>query len=130
MTVLQLGIAGWLAGVLAYLGALVILYRQWISGGDLQSVVLSSLVAFAVCYWLLYLPVLRAVRRWFPDPQWAWVFPFVAILLGLLPTALVARFWGGSLRALLTPEALLFLILFGVVGLVIGLGFTRLNSER
>ena len=130
MTVLQLGLAGWLAGLLAYLAALAILYRQGISGGDLRSVALTSLVGFGLCYWLLYLPVLRAVRRSLPHPQRAWVFPLVAMLLGILPTALVARFWGGSLRALRTPEAGLFYVLFGVVGLVIGLGFTRLDTER
>jgi hypothetical protein len=41
----------------------------------------------------------------------------------------VARYWGGSLRALLTPEALLFYILFAVVGLVVGFGFTRLDPQ-
>jgi hypothetical protein len=130
MTVLQLGIAAWLAGLVAYLGALTILYRQWISGADLRSVAVSSLVAFGLCYWLLYLPVLRALRRWLPHPQWAPVFPVVAMLVGILPTGLVARFWGGSLTALLTPEAGLFYILFGVVGLVIGFGFTRLETKR
>jgi hypothetical protein len=129
MTVVQLGVAGWLAGLLAYLAALALLYRQSISSGDLWPVVVSSLVAFGLCYWLLYLPVLRAVRHWLPRPRWVWVFPLLAMLLGVLPTALVARYWGGSLRAMLTPEALLFYILFAVVGLVVGLGFTRLDRQ-
>ena len=130
MTVLQLGAAAWLAGLLAYLSALAILYRQGISGTDLRSVAVSSLVVFGLCYWLLYLPVLRTLRRWLPHRHWVSVFPLVAMLVGILPTALVARFWGGSLRALLTPEAGLFYVLFGVVGLVIGLGFTRLHTKR
>jgi hypothetical protein len=129
MTVVQLGVAGWLAGLLAYLAALALLYGQWISSGDLWAVVVSSLVACSLCYWLLYLPVLRTVRRWLPHPRWVWVFPLIAMLLGVLPTALVARYWGGSLRSLLTPEALLFYILFAVVGLVVGFGFTRLDSQ-
>jgi hypothetical protein len=128
MTVTQLGCAGWLAGLLAYLAALALLYGEWISSGDLGSVVVSSLVAFALCYWLLYLPVLRALRRWAPGH--VWIFPATAMLLGILPTALIARFRGGSLRALLTPEALLFYILFAAIGLVVGLGFTRLETRR
>jgi hypothetical protein len=52
------------------------------------------------------------------------------MLLGIVPTALIARFRGGSLRALLTPEALLFYILLAVVGLVAGVGFTRLDSRQ
>jgi hypothetical protein len=35
MTVVQLGVAGWLAGLLAYLAALALLYGEWISSGDL-----------------------------------------------------------------------------------------------
>lgn len=130
MTVTQLGCVGWLAGLLAYLAALGLLYGEWISSGDLWSVVTTSLIAFGLCYWLLYLPVLRVLRRWLPGPRWVWVFPVVAMLLGILPTALIARFHGGSLRALLTPEALLFYILFAVVGLVVGIGFTRLASRQ
>jgi H+/Cl- antiporter ClcA len=117
------------AGLLAYPAALALLYGQSISSGDLWPVVVSSLVAFGLCYWLLYLPVLRAVRHWLPRPRWVWVFPLLAMLLGVLPTALVARYWGGSLRAMLSPEALLFYILFAVVGLVVGLGFTRLDRQ-
>ena len=124
MTVTQLGCAGWLAGLVAYLAALSLLYGEWISSGDFWPVVINSLVAFGLCYWLLYLPVLRAMRRRLPEARWFWVFPVTAMLLGIVPTALLARFWGGSLRALLTPEALLFYILFAAVGLVVGLGFT------
>jgi len=127
MTVARLGFVAWAAGLLAYLGALALLYGQWISRGDLGAVVVWSLVAFGPCYWLIYLPVLRAVQRWLPHPRSARVFPAIAVLLGLLPTALIARVLGGSLRALLTPEALLFYVLFTVVGLVVGIGFTRMD---
>jgi hypothetical protein len=130
MTVTQLGCAGWLAGLIAYHAALALLYGQSISRGDFWPVVINSLVAFGLCYWLLYLPILRAVRRWLPEPRSVWVFPVTGMLLGILPTALLARFWGGSLQALLTPEALLFYILFAVVGLVVGICFTRLDSRQ
>ena len=122
MTLIQLWLAGWIAGLIAYVAALALLYRQGISGGDLRSVAITSLLASALCFWLVYVPILRAVRRWLRPAVWA--FPLTAMLLGLVPTALVARFWGGSLRAMMTPEALLFYILFAVVGLVVGWGFT------
>jgi hypothetical protein len=126
MTVLTLAVLGWLAGLLAYLAALGLLYGEWISSGDFWSVVFSSLIAFALCYWVLYLPILRLVRFVLRHPRWNWVFPIVGMLIGVVPTALIARFWGGSFRPLLTPEAGLFLILFVAVGLVVGYGFTRL----
>lgn len=129
MTVFGLGILGWLTGLVAYLAALALLYRQSISRGDLGSVVFSSLLAFAICYWLLYLPILGLARRWLPRSWMAWSLPVIGVLLGLLPTALIARFWGGSFRALLTPEALLFMILFTTVGLVVGAGFVHLKSR-
>jgi hypothetical protein len=128
MTVLRLGLVAWLAGLLAYVGALALLYGERFSGGDLRSVALSSFVVFSLCYWLLYLPVLRAAQRFLRRRPMPSVFPVLAMLLGILPTALVARFWGGSLRSLLTPEAVLFYVLFAVVGLVIGVGFTRLDA--
>jgi hypothetical protein len=127
MTIVRLGLLGWLTGLFTYLAALAIVYGEWISRGDLGAVAFGSFVAFALCYWLVYLPVLRTVRRLLPPAAGHWVYPAVAILLGLLPTAMIARFQGGSLRALVTPEGLLFLILFTAVGIVVGLGFTRLD---
>jgi hypothetical protein len=129
VSVLGLGIIAWLAGLFAYIGALALVYGQWI-GGDFQFVGFVSLVAFALCYWLLYLPVLRIARRLLPRHPPAWVFALIAILLGIVPTALIARFYGGSLRALVTPEAILFYVLFAVVGLVVGVGFTHLRPDK
>jgi hypothetical protein len=37
LTVIQLGFVGWIAGLLAYLGALGLIYGEWISSGDLGS---------------------------------------------------------------------------------------------
>ena len=130
MTVLQLGLAGWIAGIVAYVGALALLYGEWLSRGDAGAVLLSSLIAFALCYGLLYLPVLRLVRRGLGSKAPAWVFALVACAIGLVPTALIARFYSGSWKGLATPEAGLFFILFAVVGLVVGLGFPFLRSER
>jgi hypothetical protein len=130
VTVLQLGIAGWIAGVLAYVGALALLYGQGLSRGDAGAVLFSSLIVFALCYVLLYLPVLRLVRRGLGSSRPAWAFALVACAIGVIPTALIARFYGGSWHALATPEAGLFFILFAVVGLVVGLGFPFLRQDR
>src|SRR6478672_5752250 len=118
MTVLQLALAGWITGIVAYVGALALLYGQGLSRGDAGAVLFSSLIAFVLCYWLLYLPVLRLFRRSLGPRAPAWAFGLVACAIGLVPTALIARFYGGSWRALATPEASLFFIMFAAVGLV------------
>ena len=41
-------------------------------------------------------------------------------LLGVAPTAMIIFFWGGGLVGLISPEASLFYILFGVVGVILG----------
>jgi hypothetical protein len=122
-------VIGWLAGLVAYLAALGLLYGEWIGSGDFWYVALTSLVVFAVCFWLVYLPILRLVRLVFRHPRWNWVFPIVGVTIGVLPTALIARFRGGSFAAVHTPEGGLFLILFVAVGLVAGYGFTRLAGR-
>jgi hypothetical protein len=126
MTLLQLSLAGWLAGLVAYLLGLGLIHGEWISWGDLVAVAFSSFIAFSLCYWLVYLPVLRLMRLLLSGSRPTWLFVVAAILLGVLPTALIARFFGGSFRAIFTPEAALFLILFTAVGLVVGFGYTRL----
>ena len=87
MTVLRLGLLGWIAGVLAYVLALALLYGEWLSPGDAGAVLFSSLIAFAVCYWLLYLPLLRLVRRLLGSSShpglFYLLFAAVGIVLGL-----------------------------------------------
>jgi hypothetical protein len=124
-----LGVAAWFAGLLSYVGALAIFYHQSLSPGDFPSVAVSSLIAFAICYYACYLPVLRGLRNLLHGTRPAWVFPVVAALVGLLPTALIARFWSGSFQAILSPEAGLFYVLFATVGLVLGLGFPYLDEN-
>ena len=97
MTTVRLGLKAWLAGLAAYIAALGLFWGEWISYGDLGAVARSSLVAFGLCYWLVYLPVLRVLRRVLPSQTPAWPFVLVAVLIGVLPTALIARYWGGSI---------------------------------
>jgi len=121
-------VLAWLAGLVAYIAALALLYGQWMSRGDFTSIIIASLVAFALCFWLVYLPALRAARRVLGKRP-AFVFPVIAMLLGIIPTALIARVWGGSYASLYTPEAVLFSIMFAAVGLVVGIGFARLPEN-
>jgi hypothetical protein len=89
---------------------------------------ITSLFAFALCFWLVYLPALRVARRVLRKPP-ALVFSVIAMLIGIVPTALIAHVWGGSGESLFTPEALLFYIMFAAVGLVVGVGFAHLPES-
>jgi hypothetical protein len=120
-----------MAGLLAYVGALGVIWHQAISRGDFVAVMLWSGVAYGLSLLVVYLPVLRGLRRILPGARPRWPFPLVAVLLGVVPTALVFFFNGGQLRHALTPEAMLFYVMFAAVGLVLGLGIPRVYpSER
>lgn len=121
----------WLIGLCAYAGSCALFYRQTISlaSADFRSVVLYSFIAFAVAFCVVYLPSLLALRRLLHGVRPVWPFPVVAALLGVLPTALVLFYWGGTLRSLLSPEASLFYSMFGAVGIIVGIGFTRIYGH-
>jgi hypothetical protein len=124
MKIVVLFLTSWVAGLAAYVGSLALFYRQSISSGDLSSVLFSSLLAFALAFFALYLPVLLGVRRLLRGVRPHWAFPLFGVLLGVVPTAMILFFWGGGdLRSLLTPEASLFYSMFAVVGVVVGFGF-------
>jgi hypothetical protein len=126
MKLILLLLTAWLAGLAAYVGALALFYRQPISSGDLSAVGLWSFVAFALAFFVLYLPALFALRRLLQGVRFLWPFPLLAVLLGVVPTSLILFYWGGGLRALLSPEASLFYAMFAVVGVVVGFGFARI----
>ena len=117
-------LTSWITGLAAYLGSLALFYRQSISSGDLFAVLFWSLLAFAFAFFALYLPVLLGVRRLLHGVRPLWPFPLLAVLLGIVPTALILFFWGGGVRSLLSPEASLFYSMFVAVGVVVGFGFT------
>lgn len=126
---------GWVAGVIAYLVALRIVYGQSISRGDFVGVLVWSATVLGPCILLVHLPALFSTRRLLKGNRPAWVFSIVAALVGIVPTFLVLARWGGGVRSLWSPEAGLFLCLFAVTGLVIGAGFawagrgTRTSAE-
>lgn len=127
MKLLIMCIFSWLAGILAYIGALAAFYRQSISSGDFIAVVVWSGVGFSLACIAIYLPVLRRVQRSLGGVRPAWPFPLVSILLGVAPTAFVLFCWGGNLRSLASPEASLFYAMFSAAGLLLGLGYVRIQ---
>src|SRR3954469_23500714 len=123
-------LSSWLTGLAAYVGAGALFYRQSISRGDLLAAGFLSLMAFALAFFGLYLPVLFAVRRLLRGVRPLWPFPLVAGLLGVVPTAAICFFWGGGVRSLVSAEASLFYAMFATVGLVAGLGFVVLYRHK
>ena len=132
MKTLQLFAASWLIGLAAYVVSCALIYGQRvpITSGDFRTVAFFSLVAFAVTFYLVYLPVLLALRRLLHGLHPAWPFPVLAILLGVLPTAMILSLWGGTLRSLLSAEATLFLAMFAAVGLTLGIGFVLVHRNH
>jgi hypothetical protein len=123
MKIIGIFVTAWLVGLAAYLGSLALFYRQSISAGDLSAVLFWSLLAFALAFFALYLPVLFGVRRWLRGVRPLWPFPLLAVLLGVVPTALMLFFWGGGIQSLFSPEASLLYSMFAAVGVVVGFGF-------
>ena len=113
----------WGVGLVAYVGSLVLFYRQSISSGDLSAVLFWSLLAFAPAFFAMYLPVLLGVRRLLRGVRPLWPFPLLAVLLGIVPTALILFFWGGDVQSLFSPEGTLLYSMFAAVGVVVGFGF-------
>jgi hypothetical protein len=131
MRIIAVFFASWAAGLAAYIGALALFYRQSISSGDFSAVLFWSLAAFAPAFFAVYLPALLGMRRLLRGVRPLWPFPLVAVLLGVIPTALIVFVWGGGVRALLSPEASLFHSMFAAAGVVAGCGFAlSYRSDR
>ena len=122
-------VVAWIAGILAYIGALAALYRQSISSADFIAVLIWSAVGFVLAFLIIYLPALFSLRRVLGGVRPAWPFPLLAALLGIAPTAFVLFYWGGDLRSLISHEASLFYVMFSVVGIIIGLGYVRIHHQ-
>ena len=123
MKLIAVFLTSWIVGLAAYLGSGVLLYRQSISSGDLTFAVVWSLMAFALAFLALYLPALFVMRRWLRGVRPRWPFALLAVLLGVVPTALICFLWGGGVRSLVSAEASLFYCMFATVGVVAGYGF-------
>lgn len=116
-------LTAWVIGLAAYLGALALFYRQSSSAGDFSALLFWSLLAFAIVFFVLYLPALFGLRWWLRGVRPLWPFPLLAVLLGIVPTALIVFWWGGGFRSLLSHTAYLFYAMYAAVGVVVGVGF-------
>lgn len=123
MKIITIFVVSWVVGLAAYLGSLALFYRQSISSGDLTAVLFWSLLAFAVAFFVLYLPALFVMRRLLRGVRPLWPFPVLSVLLGVVPTAAIVFFSGGGVRSLVSPEAYLFYSMFGAAGIVVGFGY-------
>ena len=122
-------LASWIAGVVAYFGALYFVYGEAPAAlsGDAAAVLFWSLLLFALTYVGLYLPLLRVVHRRLGGVRPSWPFPVVAAGLGVVPTALIVFFNGGDTPALFSAEAALFYLMFAAIGFVVGIGYVRVH---
>ena len=125
---IALFLVSWAAGVGIYIAAMYVFFGQRMEmtsprNGDFRFVVISSFVAFALLFGGLYLPLLFGLRRWLRGVRPIWPFPVLAMLLGVVPTAAILAFWGGGMRAVLSPESALFYCMFMAAGAIVGFGF-------
>ena len=88
-----------------------------------------SAIGFVLAFILIYLPVLLGLHRMLGGVRPRWAFPFVAAFLGIAPTAFILFYLGGGVRSLVSQEASLFYAMFAVVGLIIGIGYTRIYAN-
>jgi hypothetical protein len=98
MQLVRLWLVSWAVGFLSYVGFLALVFRQTLSGGDLPSVIVSSLLAYGLVFLLIYLPMLGRLRRLLGGALPAWPFPVMAALLGILPTLPVSARPAGRCR--------------------------------
>jgi hypothetical protein len=139
ITRIALGAVAWAVGVLAYISALGIVWRESIYAGELTGIAELSLIAWTIAYALVYLPILVRFDRSLTQPHHFWVLPLVALPIGIVPVALVClgiSAWLGlgwsplSLTFFNSAEASLFYWFFATSGIVVGLGLACLRPRQ
>ena len=130
MSRLFLIVLAWMAGVAAHVAALRGLHGEVISSGNLYPVLIWSFLAWCIVSLIALLPIFRWLQRrggWYAHPA---SLALVGLATCALPTALVLGVWGGlTVEDMLSPEAVLFYVLFGVSGVILGLGYARLQQR-
>ena len=122
-------LVSWFVGLVGYFGALYLVHDEFPAtlSGDFAAVLFWSVVAFAVAYVVVYLPLLGWIARRLGGTRPLWPFPVAAVAAGIVPTAVIVVANGGGLRALASPEAQLFYVMFIATGIVVGTGYALLG---
>jgi hypothetical protein len=130
MQIVIVAVIAWLVGVVTYFAALLFVFGErpaW--SGDTKAVLFWSVLTFSVLFFVLYIPVLHGIKRMLRGVRPLWPFPLAAGGLAVVPIALIAFLNGGDARSMLSPEAVLFYIMFAAAGLVVGVGFVVVNRN-
>jgi hypothetical protein len=130
MQIVIVAVIAWLVGVVTYFAALLFVFGErpaW--SGDTRAVLFWSVLMFSVLFFVLYMPVLRGIKRMLRGVRPLWPFPLAAGGLGVVPIALIAFLNGGDARSIISPEAVLFYVMFAAAGLVAGVGFVVVNRN-
>jgi uncharacterized membrane protein YbhN (UPF0104 family) len=89
--IVLVAVIAWAVGVATYFAALLLAYGERLSwNGDTKAVLFWSALTFSVVFFVLYVPVLRRIRRMLHGVKPVWPFPLAAAALGAIPTALIA----------------------------------------
>jgi hypothetical protein len=122
MKLLLVSVISWLAGLVPVL-VFSHFFIEPLSLPDFMGFTIASLGITLITILLLYLPGLFWLRRRLGGCQRAALFPLMAAFVLNAPVILLTGLQAGKSMAL--SEALLFIALAVVVGLVFGFGFAR-----
>ena len=124
-------ITSWAAGLAAYAGALKGLRGEVLSIDNWTIVGSITLVAWLFASVLVTLPVLRRLPLRPSGHSGAALFATAGATLAIVPVWLTLAVWAGwHPRYLLSQEAGLLGVLYGTSGLVLGLSYARMPSQR
>lgn len=133
MKIVGITLGSWILGCAAYLVALRVIWDEGISRNDLRAVLFWSAMVVLPTTVFILIPAMLALRKWaigrIANP--AWVFVFTGAALGFVQVTMLVAMWSNDFRrALLTPEAALFSVLFGTFGAVFGASFYLAYGRR
>ena len=126
MRLFLLFVKAWVVGVAVYWVAGSVWDGRPMGSGDFSAAALYSGVMFAITAPVVYLPAMAWVRQVATMRSAAMIMTVATVIHALGATALVISAFGGfRAEFLLRPEALLFYVIFGTAGFVLGTGDVR-----
>lgn len=122
---------GWLLGLGNYALMAWLVYDQpVVFESDFYFAGFWSAIALALAAVLFYLPAMVLLRHILKGYKPIGLYLFLGVAMGVIPVAMIVLFWSHSLRGMISHEAFLFYCLFGVVGLIMGLGFALKRNPQ